>query len=301
MEFKLAINSRVMLAETPIWDPRLKKLYWTDLFEGTVHRYDPATGQDEKAETHSLIGSAIPCSTVGKLLVAVDDGMMLLNFETGQLDLVAAPQPNTGEFRYNDTRCDAAGRIFTSTVSKAYTEPNFDPNTMAGKFYMINPDGTVVTLVDKLVQYNTIFFDGANRNLYAVDTYFKKLLRFDYSRAAGASGKPEVVIEFEDMPDGVAVDADDNIYVCHWSDKRQITVWSLKDYSLVRTIPFPVKHICCPGFGGDDMRDLYVATSKFWLPEGDPDFGAGAGGIYLTRSDVAGRPEHFYQDTHPQA
>ena len=297
MEFKLAVDSRVMLAETPIWDPRLKKLYWTDLFEGTVHRYNPATGQDEKAETHSLIGSAIPCSTVGKLLVAVDDGMMLLDFETGQMELVAAPQPNTGEFRYNDTRCDAAGRIFTSSVSKAYAESNFNPDTMAGKFYMINPDGTVVTLVDKIVQYNTIFFDKANKNLYVVDTYYKKLLRFDYSVEAGASGKPQVVIEFEDMPDGVAVDADDNIYVCHWSDKRHITVWSLKDYSLVKTIPFPVKHICCPGFGGDDMRDLYVATSKFWLPEGDPDFAAGAGGIFLTRNAVAGLPEHFYHDT----
>ena len=47
MGFELAIDSRVVLAETPIWDPRLKKLYWTDLFEGTVHRFDPATGQDE--------------------------------------------------------------------------------------------------------------------------------------------------------------------------------------------------------------------------------------------------------------
>jgi sugar lactone lactonase YvrE len=301
MEFKLAIDSRVMLAETPIWDSRLKKLYWTDLFEGTVHRYNPVTGEDEKVETHSLIGSAIPCTTIDKLLVAVDDGMMLLDFNTGQLELVAAPQPNTGEFRYNDTRCDAAGRIFTSSVSKAYTEPDFDPDTMAGKFYMINPDGTVVTLVDKIVQYNTIFFDSANQNLYVVDTYFKKLLRFDYSLEAGARGKPEVVIEFEDMPDGVAVDALDNIYVCHWSDKRRITVWSLKDYSLVRVIPFPVKHICCPGFGGEDMCDLYVATSKFWLPEGDQDFETGAGGIFLTRSETAGLPEHFYPDTRPLA
>jgi sugar lactone lactonase YvrE len=303
MAFELAIDCSVILAETPIWDPRLKKLYWTDLFKGTVHRYDPVTRQDECVETNSVIGSAIPCETPDRLLVAVDDGMMLLDFATGHLELVAAPQPNTGEFRYNDTRCDSAGRIFTSTVSKFFTEPNFDPDSMAGKFYMVDTDGTVVTLVDKLVQYNTIFVDSKNENLYAIDTYNKKLLRFDYSLAKGASGEPEVVISFDDMPDGASLDADDNIYVCHWSDKRQISVWSLKNYSLVKTIPFPVKNICCGGFAGDDLRDFYVATSKFWLPEGDSDFDNGAGGIFKTRCDVPGLPEHFYKDQslHSQA
>ncbi len=296
MEFKLALDSQTVLAETPIWDPRIKKLYWTDLFSGTVHRYNPATGTDEKAETRSMLGSAIPCDTVGRLLVAVDDGMMLLDFESGQMELVAAPQPNTGEFRYNDTRCDAVGRIFTSSVSKKYGAPDFDPDTMTGKFYMVDTDGKVVTLVDKIVQYNTIFFDSQNRNLYAVDTFHKKLLRFDYSEEQGARGEPQVVIEFDEMPDGVAVDAEDNAYVCHWSDKRIITVWSLKDYCLVKTIPFPSKHICCPGFAGEDMKDLYVATSKFWLPDDDPDFEAGAGGLFVARSEIPGLPERFYHD-----
>jgi hypothetical protein len=44
------------------------------------------------------------------------------------------------------------------------------------------------------------------------------------------------------------------------------------------------------------MRDFYVATSKFWLPEGDQDFSTGAGGIFRTRSDVPGVPEHLYKD-----
>lgn len=296
MKFKLALDSRTTLAETPIWDPRIKKLYWTDLFHGTVHRYDPITGSDEKAETGSFIGSAIPCDTIGQLLVAVDDGIMLFDFDSGRMKLVAAPQPNTGEFRYNDTRCDAAGRIFTSSVSKKYGATDFDPATMTGKFYMVETDGTVVTVVDNLVQYNTIFFDSQNRNLYAVDTFHKQLLRFDYSLRDGVRGGPQVVIEFPEMPDGVAVDVEDNIYVCHWSDKRQISVWSLGDYSLVRTIPFPVKHICCPGFAGDDRKDFYVATSRFWLPDGDPDFEAGAGGLFVARSEIPGLPEHFYHD-----
>ncbi len=295
MNFKLAIDSRVVLAETPIWDPRIKKLYWTDLFDGMVHRYDPLTGMDESVKAGSHIGAAIPTSDVDRLLVAVPDGMMLLDFPTGKLSLIVAPQPNTGQFRYNDTRCDSVGRIFTSSVSSQFTEPNFDPEIMTGKFYMIDTDGTVITLVDKLVQYNTIFFNNQNTSLYAVDTYYKKLLRFDYSIEKGASGVPEVVIDFDDMPDGVSVDAQNNIYVCHWGGNKQLTVWNLDNYQFVKSIPFPVKNICCGGFAGDDMKDFYVATSRFWLADGDPDFDAGAGGIFMARSEIAGTPERFYK------
>lgn len=145
-----------------------------------------------------------------------------------------------------------------------------------------------------MVQYNTIFFNNQNTYLYAVDTYNKKLLRFDYSLEQGASGKPEVVIEFEAMPDGVSVDSHNNIYVCHWGSNKQITVWNLDDYKFVKSIPFPVKNICCGGFAGEDMKDFYVATSNFWLQDGDPDIDAGAGGLFMAISEIAGTPERFY-------
>jgi sugar lactone lactonase YvrE len=296
MRFELAIDAKAVLAETPIWDHRIRRLYWTDLFNGTVHRYDPVTGKSKRAETRSVIGSAVPCETEGKLLVAVDEGMMLLDFATGKLEPIAQPEKNTGQFRYNDTRCDSVGRIYTSTVSKRLTEPDFDPDRMAGKFYQIDTDGQVTVLEDKLVQYNTPFFDSGNKYLYVVDTQQKRLLRYPYSIAKGARGPAEAVIQFEDMPDGVSVDVDDRIYVCHWGDKKRISVWSLKDYSFIEFIPFPVKHICCGGFAGEDMKDFYVATSLFWIPEGDGDLQAGAGGLFKARSPIPGRREFFYKD-----
>lgn len=163
-------------------------------------------------------------------------------------------------------------------------------------FYMIDTDGSIVTLLDKVVQLNSIAFDSKNEAMYVVDTWNKTLLRWDYSLAHGPTGAPEVVIRFDDMPDGAVVDADDNLYVGHWSDKRIVSIWSLKDYAHVKTLDMPVKHNCCPGFGGDDLCDLYVATSKFWLPDGDPDFETGAGGIFVGRNEVPGLPERIYPD-----
>ncbi len=296
MKFKLALDAKRLIGETPIWDPRIKKLYWTDLFKGEVHRYDPFTGMDEFVETKMMIGSAIPCETEGKLMVSVDEGMMLLDFATGALELICAPEPNTGDFRYNDTRCDKAGRIFTSSVSKLYGQEEYDPDAMAGRFYMVDVDGKIITLVEKLAQYNTIFFNNADTAMYVIDTYHKKLLQFDYSIEKGAWGDPRIVIDFPAVPDGAAVDIEDNVHIAHWDEGKYLSVYSLKDHQLKSKIAFPVKHICCPGFGGDDWKDFYVATANFWLPEGDEDFEAGAGGIFQARSQIAGVPEIFYQD-----
>ena len=69
MKFNLVINSNIELAETPVWDDRLQKLYWTDLFSGDVHLFDPATGEDKFWKTNKIIGSAIPCEQLGKVFV----------------------------------------------------------------------------------------------------------------------------------------------------------------------------------------------------------------------------------------
>lgn len=296
MRFKLALDSKCLIAETPIWDPRIKKLYWTDLFKGEVHRYDPGNGSDEFVETNMTIGAAIPCETLGKLLISVDKGIMLLDFDTGRLDLKYVPEPNIESLRYNDTRCDKAGRIFTSTVSKKYGQPDFNPEKMTGKFFMIDVNGKIVILVDEIIQYNTILFNNENTDMYVIDTYHKMLLRFNYSLELGAWGEPQVVINFSAMPDGAVVDSEDNIYIAHWDERKFISVYSLKDYKLKKKIAFPVKNICCPCFGGDDMRDFYVATASYWLSENDKDLETGAGGIFKTRSQTVGKAEILYKD-----
>jgi sugar lactone lactonase YvrE len=47
MKFKLLVDADVTIAETPIWDKRIQKLYWTDSLKGEIHRYDPVTNKEE--------------------------------------------------------------------------------------------------------------------------------------------------------------------------------------------------------------------------------------------------------------
>ncbi len=293
MDFKLVVDSNLELVETPIWDERVKKLYWTDLFSGDVFAYDPATGENKTYKTGRIIGSAVPSkSDPGRLMVVIEGGLHVLDLASGKMTFVADPDKGNANNRYNDSRCDAKGRVFMSSVSKKYGTPDYQPD-MLGDFFMVDTDGSCKTIVAGINQYNAMVWNGDNTKMYVVDTYHQKLLCFDYDLDKGPVSGPREVIDFaqQGMPDGMSIDVEDNLYVCHWTGI--ITVWD-KNLQLVKTISFPVEFACCGGFAGADMKDFYVASSKYCYNAEQLAANPGAGGLFMGRNDIAGRPDHFY-------
>ncbi len=293
MKFDLALDTSFEIAETPIWDSRIGKLYYTDLFTGDVHRYDPKSGEKEVWRTNALIGSAVPTDDETKLFCALETGMHLLDLRSGELEFLYDPENGNEANRYNDTRIDPAGRIFTSTVSKLYGTDEYRPN-MLGGFYMIDTDGSVHVLEEGINQYNAIVWNTDATRMFVIDTFNETLVGYDYDIKSGPVGKGRVMIEFGGlgMPDGMSIDSEDNLYVCHWT--KQVSVWD-KDMELKEKIEIPVGYACCTGFGGDDMKDLYLATAKYRYSDEELKANEGAGGIFCARSTVKGAGDHFYQ------
>lgn len=292
MKFDLVIDADLELIETPIWDARVGCLYWTDLFSGDVHSFDPASKADKVWKTNRMIGSAIPCTDPKKLLCSIEGGLHLLDLESGELTFLADPEHGNSANRYNDTRVDAAGRVFMSSVSKLYGTPDYQPS-MKGGFYMVDVDGSVKTIEADINQYNAIVWNKDNTKMFVVDTFNETLIAYDYDLEKGPVSEGKVVIHFTEhgMPDGMSIDSEDKLYICHWTGK--ISVWN-SNYELVETIPFPVGNVCCGGFGGEDMKDFYVATSKYGYDAEALKENPGAGGMFVARSAVAGTKDHFY-------
>ncbi len=292
-EFSLAIDANVELAETPIWDARISKWYWTDLFTGDVHRFNPVTGGDELFRTGQLIGSAIPTDDINKLMVSLQSGLHLLDLSTGNLTFIVDPENGNPDNRYNDTRVDARGRVFMSSVSKLYGTDAYSPD-MLGGFYMVDTDRSVKTIEQGINQFNAIVWNSASTRMLVVDTYNQTLLCYDYDIDKGPISPGKAVIRFGTlgMPDGINIDVEDNIYICHWTGR--ISVWD-KEFNHVGTIKFPVEFACCGGFGGEDMKDFYVASSKYKYTREDLKNNPGAGGIFSIRSGITGMPDHFYK------
>jgi sugar lactone lactonase YvrE len=293
MEFKLLINADCVLAETPVWDGRIEKLYFTDLFLGDIHRFDPKTGEDFVWKTGKLIGSAIPCDDPQKLLCTLEDGIYILDLKSSSLDFICDPENGNTDNRYNDTRVDPAGRIFTSSVSKLYATDKYKPH-MLGRFYMIDTNGKVKIIEDGINQFNAIVWNSDATKMFVVDTYNQKLLCYDYDLQKGPGSGYNAAIDLREfgMPDGMSIDSEDNLYICHWTGK--ISVWG-QFLNHRETIPFPVAYVCCGGFAGKDMKNFYVATSKYLYSDEELSANKGAGGIFVGRNKIKGAKDHFYK------
>ena len=295
MIFKTVLNKRAELAETPFWDDKTGCLYWTDLFCGAVHKFDPITGEDVEFATGKQIGCAIPC-TSGKVLCVLEDGLYKLDPGNGALDLFLAVEADRTDFRFNDAGCDAEGRLFISSTANCYGTPDYKPE-MKGSFYMVNKDLTVETIVPEMEHYNGICFSKDNKTMYVVDSYNFSILAFPYDIARGPVGKPEIAVNVPKeyfALDGLVIDEEEKLYLATWSG------WLLKydpvKGDLIDSIQMNCPYISCLSFGGVDRKDLYVTTSTWGYGQAELDQYPDAGGIYHGRTEIPGRIDFYFQD-----
>jgi len=295
MNFETVLNKRAELAETPFWDDKTNSLYWTDLFAGVVHRFDPETGADEEFATGKQIGCAIPCAS-GQVLCVLEDGLYKLDPGNGAVNPLLAVEEDREEFRFNDAGCDAEGRVFISSTAKCYGSKDFKPE-MKGSFYMVDKDLSVEVITPGIEHYNGICFTKDNKTMYVVDSYNFAILAFPYDGAKGPAGKPETAVKIPKeyfAIDGLAIDEEENLYLAVWSG------WLLKydpaAGKLIERTQMSCPFISCPGFGGADRKDLYVTTSVWGYGQAELDQYPAAGGILRARAETPGRIDYYYKD-----
>ena len=112
----VAFDGRATLGEGPVWDAEQQRLLWVDILPGLVHRFDPATGSDHVFRAGKPVGSAGLRHGDG-LVLAVEDGFALLDPQWQRLDQVAVIEHPGPPARFNEGKCDPAGRFLAGTMA----------------------------------------------------------------------------------------------------------------------------------------------------------------------------------------
>ena len=295
MIFETVLNKRAELAETPFWDDKTSTLYWTDLFKGVLHRFDPVTGKDDEYPTGKQIGCAIPC-TSGKVLCILEDGLYKLDPANGEMDLLLAVEEDRKDFRFNDAGCDSKGRVFISSTANCYGSPDYKPE-MKGSFYMVDKDLTLNVIVPEMEHYNGICFSKDEKTMYVVDSFNSAILAFPYDIETGVAGKPEIAVSVPKecaAIDGLAIDEEETLYLTTWGGL--LLKYDTANYTLKERIEMSCPYVSCPGFGGADRKDLYITTAVWGYGQEELDKYPAAGGIFHTRTEVPGRIDYYFQD-----
>ena len=252
----LALDARADLLEGPVWDPNAGCLYFVDIMQGRVHRFNPATRVRRTFEIGSTVGSvgAVALTERNDLVLAVRDGFAHLNPRTGAVSKIADVEADRPNQRMNDGKCDPAGRFWAGTMA-------LDETPEAGSLYRLDRGGSVHTILSDVTISNGLDWSADALTMYYVDSPTRRIDMFDFDLASGAAANRRTFVQIphqHGIPDGLTVDAEGCVWVALW---RGAAVHRYTPYGLLDTIV--LVPTACPtscAFGGAAAKDLYITT-----------------------------------------
>jgi len=263
-----AIDSGDRLGECPIWDERMATLWWIDIHGRALKRWD---GTAVAVFPMPEPPGSIALRARGGLLVALQSGVYLLGPESPQL--LARPPEHERGLRFNDGRCDRAGRFWVGTLR----EPDFPPE---GILYRIGADGTAKSMRRNLRVPNSLAFSPDGRTMYLADSPRHKIWAFDYHAGAGELSNERVfATPHPGNPDGSCVDADGCLWNAEWGAARVVRYTPAGKVD--RVIDVPAKNPTCCCFGDGRLDTLFVTS-------------ADGGGVFSLRPGCTGLAEARY-------
>lgn len=270
------------LGECPLWDARERMLWWVDSRWPAVKRLDPATGAVMMLVLPEVVGS-IAFRERGGLIAATKSGIHFLDTASGALAPAANPEAQLPENRFNDGRCDRAGRFWAGTMSDVKRDP-------VGSLYRFDAQLRCTKLRNAIIIPNSLAFSPDNRTLYFADTNRHTIWAWDYDLASGAATNERVFADTgSGRPDGSCVDAEG----CLWN--AEYGAWRLVRYTpqgkVDRVIQMPVANPTCCCFGGEALDTLYVTTATQRLTPEDLAKQPLAGSLLALRPGARGLPE----------
>jgi sugar lactone lactonase YvrE len=284
-EVELALDARAELGEGPSWDPATRHLIWVDITAELVHRFDPASGEDQRFEAGQPVGAAVPTSD-GRLTLAVSDGFAFLDPATGALERIADVEVDLEDTMMNDGKCDPAGRLWAGTKDAKGSRP-------LGSLYQLGVDRRPERILTGLTVSNGLGWSPDRTTMYFIDSPTQRIDTFDFDLDAGAISNRRTLVEIPKawgLPDGMTVDEDGFLWVAFWggSAVRRFD----PSGGVASLVEFPVSQVTSCAFGGEGLSDLYVTTARDGLSETQLAGQPLAGGVFRLPTSVRGQNPH---------
>ncbi len=268
---------RCLLGEGPIWDARRKSLFRVDILQGEIHEYRPSDGHFHTISVGEYVGAVAPYRD-GSLMAALKSGIVLLDPDTGAREAVGHPEAHLPGNRYNDGKCDPAGRFWVGSMS-LQEEPG------VGSLYMIDHDGSIIRQLEGVTISNGLAWSNDHHTMYYIDTPTFEVAAFDYDLSTGAISNRRVAIripESEGYPDGMTIDREGCLWIAHW-DGWQVTRWNPDTGRKLKHLPMPVSRVTSCTFGGDTGNDLYITSARTGLSVEELGRQPLAGAVFVVR------------------
>ena len=259
---------RDRVGESPLWDPARRALWWVDIEACAIRRLTLA---DDVLQAWTL-PERVACLALhaeGGLVAALETRVVhaaLSSDGTATLATLAPARHERPDMRFNDGRCDRAGRFWVGSMVR-----DMAANIAAGRMYRLDAHGFPAAHIDNLYTPNGLAFDPDGRGLWWSDSHpLSQCIWHAPLAGDGTVGKRRLVADMHDLPgrpDGAAIDVDGGYWICANDGGRVLRFTPAG--ALDRSIALPVSKPSMCSFGGDALDTLYVTSIQPAQPQGD--------------------------------
>lgn len=281
---------KCLLGEGPVWDADRNTICWIDILSGKIHEYSFLDLSHKIHHVRQTIGSLAICES-GDFVAALKDGFAFIERKNGEVKMIVNPEQHLANNRFNDGKCDPAGRFWAGTMS--LTE-----DKGAGSLYVLENNHTYSKKMEGVTISNGMAWSSDQKQLFYIDTPSMKVSAFDYDVINGSISNRRTVIQIEESdgyPDGMTIDSEGMLWIAHWNG-WQVSRWNPANGEKLLSIKLPVAKVTSCTFGGDNLTDLFITTAQVGLAQNELLDQPLAGSLFVIRHcGFAGTPSFKFK------
>lgn len=286
-----------LLGESPCWLPDERVLLWVDIPGRQLHEWRPADSRHRQWPLPTEAGCCVPLPG-GLLLLPMRDGLWRFDRHSGQREQLAPPPYDPAHERFNDGKADPQGRLWVGTI--------YEPRDPAAAALYRWSRGRLERMAGGVTVSNGLGWSPDGRTLYWSDTKAHLVRALDFDGSDGSLSRQRDFARFAPKtpgtdlstyggrPDGAAVDSEGAYWVAMFEGQRLLRL--APDGQVLQQLDLPVRCPTMPCFGGDDLRTLFVTTSRENRPADELAAQPWAGSVLMRRVDVPGLPVNHAAD-----
>jgi len=263
------------LLEGPTWDAG--RLRFVDILGRTVYELDWTSRELSGFDVEETTTAWIPWGGGGSAL-ATRSGVR--RAEAGvpptPSTLVVPIETDLPGNRSNDAKCDPGGRLWVGTMAD-------DETPAAGALYRVDRDLTCTRVLDPVTISNGLGWTADGRRMLFVDSPTRRIDALDFDPETGASRNRRPWADtsaFPGVPDGLAVDADDGVWVAIHDGSMVLRFDAEGRHAATVRVPTARPTSCT--FAGPALDRLAITTAA--APDGT------GGDVYVCEPGVVGTP-----------
>jgi len=262
--------------EGPVWSERWGGLRWLDMLAGDVLSLTDK-GDIQRRHVGNVVAAIRP-RTRGGAVIGVERGFALENADGSLTQLGELWTDN--QIRMNEGGCDPDGRFYCGSMSR-------DKRPGAGTLYRLDADLSVRVVLANVTISNGLEWSPDGSLAYYNDTATYSVSVFDYDSQAGLTNR-RVFVDLSGeskRPDGLTVDEQGGVWVA-LSNGSAVRRYK-PDGVLDEVIEMPVKKVTACAFGGPNLDQLFITTSREGIEPGTDPL---AGSLFRSVVGVRGFP-----------